>query len=260
MENSTAPKNSHRSPLRALRLGRPSSERSAQRPRPTAQRLYRARVKRGVDLIAGIALIVLLLPLLLVIALVIRFDSRGPVLFRQSRLGRDMEPFTVLKVRTMAVDSSSELHERYIAELAGSRLNGNGSGNGNGNGRHRENGNGADSIKKLTAAPRVTRVGRFLRRTSIDELPQLFNVVGGSMSLIGPRPALEYEIQYYSPLHFKRFDVRPGITGLWQVSGRNRLDFHEMLDLDAKYSQEATLATDVGILARTPTAAFRHGA
>ena len=204
------------------------------------------------------ALIVLLLPLMLVVALVIRFDSRGPVLFRQSRLGRDMEPFTVLKFRTMAVDSSSELHERYIAELAGSQPNGNG--NGNGNGQHRENGNGADSIKKLTADPRVTRVGRFLRRTSIDELPQLFNVVGGSMSLIGPRPAIEYEIQYYSPLHFKRFDVRPGITGLWQVSGRNRLDFHEMLDLDAKYSQEATLATDVGILARTPTAAFRHGA
>jgi lipopolysaccharide/colanic/teichoic acid biosynthesis glycosyltransferase len=206
------------------------------------------------------ALIVLLLPLMLVVALVIRFDSRGPVLFRQSRLGRGMEPFTVLKFRTMAVDSSSELHERYIAELASSRPNGNGSGNGNGNGQHRENGNGADSIKKLTADPRVTRVGRLLRRTSIDELPQLFNVVGGSMSLIGPRPALEYEIQYYSPLHFKRFDVRPGITGLWQVSGRNRLDFHEMLDLDAKYSQEATLATDVGILARTPTAAFRHGA
>ncbi len=257
MENSTVSKPRLRSPLRALRPGTRSPKSPAPRRSRAGQRLYRARVKRGVDLSASLLLIALLLPLMLVVALVIRLDSRGPVLFRQRRLGRDMEPFTVLKFRTMAVDASSELHERYIEELASPVSSANGNG---GNGRRPENGNGNGEIKKLTADPRVTTVGRVLRRISIDELPQLFNVVGGSMSLIGPRPAIEYELQYYSARHYKRFDVRPGITGLWQVSGRNRLDFHQMLDLDVKYSEEATLTTDIGILARTPTAAIRHAA
>jgi lipopolysaccharide/colanic/teichoic acid biosynthesis glycosyltransferase len=203
-------------------------------------------------------LIVLLLPLMLVIAVAVRLDSPGPVFFRQRRLGRDMTPFTVLKFRTMIADSSPELHRRYIAELARSQAgNGAAAANGNGNGSVAA-GNG--EMKKLTADPRVTTVGRFLRRTSLDELPQLFNVVAGSMSLIGPRPALEYELEHYRPTHFRRFDVRPGITGLWQVSGRNRLDFHEMLALDVRYSEEITLALDLGILVRTPMAAFRHAA
>jgi lipopolysaccharide/colanic/teichoic acid biosynthesis glycosyltransferase len=212
---------------------------------------YRAGVKRAVDLCLGLVLIVATLPIMLLLALAVKLDSRGPALFRQRRLGLDMRPFVVLKFRTMAVDSSPELHKRYIAELAGSERNGDS--NGNGNGRIGE-------LKKLTADPRVTRVGRFLRRTSLDELPQLFNVVGGTMSLIGPRPALEYELEHYSRSHYKRFEVRPGITGLWQVSGRSRLDFHEMLDLDVRYSEEPTLATDVRILVRTPLAALRHSA
>jgi lipopolysaccharide/colanic/teichoic acid biosynthesis glycosyltransferase len=256
MENSTAPKTRQRSPLKVLRLGSPSSGRTAREEGRTGQRLYRAGIKRAVDLVVGLALLILLLPVMLVVALAVRLDSPGSALFRQRRLGRDMEPFTVFKFRTMAVDSSPELHQRYIAELAGSSSNG----NGNGNGQHLSNGNGGGEIKKLTADPRVTTVGRILRRVSLDELPQLFNVVGGSMSLIGPRPAIEYELKHYGPLHFRRFDVRPGITGLWQVSGRNRLDFHEMLDLDVKYSEEAALVTDIGILARTPLAAVKHAA
>jgi lipopolysaccharide/colanic/teichoic acid biosynthesis glycosyltransferase len=199
-------------------------------------------IKRTVDLSAGLVLTVLLLPIMLLITLAVKLDSRGPVLFRQRRLGLDMEPFIVLKFRTMVADSSPELHKRYIAELANNR----GSANGD--------------LRKLTADPRVTAVGRFLRRTSLDELPQLFNVLGGSMSLIGPRPALEYELEHYRQSHYRRFEIRPGITGLWQVSGRNRLGFHEMLDLDVKYSEDATLATDIGILARTPMAAVRHAA
>ncbi len=252
MENSTAPKTRLRSPLRVLRHGNSPSERPAHRPSQARQGFYRAAIKRSVDIIVALLLLVPLLPIMLVVALAVRLDSPGPVLFRQRRLGRDMEPFTVLKFRTMAADSSPELHQRYIAELAGSRPNG--------NEQQRENGSGAGEIKKLTADPRVTTVGRILRRVSIDELPQIFNVLGGSMSLIGPRPAIEYELKYYSPLHFRRFDVRPGITGLWQVSGRNRLDFHEMLDLDVRYSEEANLVTDIGILARTPIAAVRHAA
>jgi lipopolysaccharide/colanic/teichoic acid biosynthesis glycosyltransferase len=188
------------------------------------------------------------------VAVVIRLDSPGPVLFRQRRLGRNRVPFTVLKFRTMAANSSPELHQRYIAELASSQPGENGAGNG----RRQET--DAGNIKKLTSDPRVTPVGRFLRRVSLDELPQLFNVVAGTMSLIGPRPALEYELKHYSPLHFKRFDVRPGITGLWQVSGRNRLGFREMLDLDAQYSESVAPVTDIGILVRTPMAAVRHAA
>jgi lipopolysaccharide/colanic/teichoic acid biosynthesis glycosyltransferase len=259
MENSTATHPRHRS-----QLGSRRREDSAARPSRTKQRGYREAIKRVTDLLVSLFLIVLLSPIMLVVAIAVRLDSRGPVLFRQRRLGRDMEPFTVLKFRTMADNSSPELHQRYIAELAGTRLGGaasNGHSNGNGNSpaNGRANG-GAAEIKKLTADPRVTGVGRFLRRVSLDELPQLFNVLGGTMSLIGPRPALEYELEHYSPDHYKRFDVRPGITGLWQVSGRNQLGFKEMLDLDVKYSEEATLITDVGIILRTPLAAVRDAA
>jgi lipopolysaccharide/colanic/teichoic acid biosynthesis glycosyltransferase len=252
MESSTATQPQHRSgqPFDGFPPDHPANR--AERPRE-----HTPALKRAIDLTVSLALIVVLLPIMLVVALAIWLDSRGPVLFRQRRLGRDMEPFTVLKFRTMAADSSPELHQRYIAELARSQA-GNGAAASNGNGGSVAATNG--EMKKLTADPRVTTVGRFLRRTSLDELPQLFNVVAGSMSLIGPRPALEYELEHYRPAHFKRFDIRPGITGLWQVSGRNRLDFHEMLDLDVKYSEEATLALDAGILARTPMAAFRHAA
>jgi len=256
MESSTATQHQHGSGLEAQRFDKLPLD----HPADQAERSRRhsgGALKRAMDLSVSLALIVVLLPLMLIVALAVRIDSRGPVLFKQRRLGRDRQLFTVLKFRTMAAGSSSELHQRYIAELARSQsANGAAAANGNGGSAAGTNGD----MKKLTADPRVTTVGRFLRRTSLDELPQLFNVVAGSMSLIGPRPALEYELEHYQPVHFKRFDVRPGITGLWQVSGRNRLDFHEMLDLDVKYSREATLALDVGILVRTPMAAFRHAA
>ena len=256
MESSTATQHQHGAGLKAQPFDKlPPDHLSDQAER--SRRHSGGTLKRAIDLTVSLALIVVLLPLMLIIVLAVGIDSRGPVLFRQRRLGRGRQPFTVLKFRTMAAGSSSELHQRYIAELARSQSD-NGAAAGNGNGGSAAGTNG--DMKKLTADPRVTTVGRLLRRTSLDELPQLFNVVGGSMSLIGPRPALEYELEHYRPVHFRRFDVRPGITGLWQVSGRNRLDFHEMLDLDVKYSREATLALDVGILVRTPMAAFRHAA
>jgi lipopolysaccharide/colanic/teichoic acid biosynthesis glycosyltransferase len=144
----------------------------------------------------------------------------------------------------MRAEASPELHRLFVAELC------------------RDEGQllDDDSVKKLTHAPRVTRVGRVLRALSIDELPQLFNVLLGEMSLVGPRPALEYELEHYQQDHFARFNVRPGLTGLWQVSGRNLLGFTEMLELDAEYANEASLSTDLKILARTPLAAFRHAA
>jgi lipopolysaccharide/colanic/teichoic acid biosynthesis glycosyltransferase len=137
---------------------------------------------------------------------------------------------------------SSESHQAYIAELAK---------NGNGNG---------DGLKKLTKDPRVTRVGAILRKLSIDELPQLFNVIGGTMSLIGPRPALSYELEHYGPRHYERFLVRPGLSGLWQVSGRNQLGFTEMLDLDADYAVICGPLTDARIFLRTPIAMVRDAA
>lgn len=194
--------------------------------------------KRGVD-IAGAALMLLaLIPFLLLIALAVRVDSKGPVVFRQRRIGRGGTRFTLLKFRTMTADASPELHERYIAELVA------------------EGGTGK-GLNKLTDDPRVTRVGAVLRRTSLDELPQLVNVLLGHMSVVGPRPALDYELRHYEPAHFDRFAVRPGLTGLWQVSGRNELDFREMLDLDVEYVHSGGPATDAKILVRTPGAVFR---
>lgn len=204
---------------------------------------WQLRAKRVLDVIFSLVLILLLIPMMLLTALIIRLDSRGPIFFRQRRLGRDMKGFTVLKFRTMQADASSELHQRFVAELC------------------RDDGPAeSDGVKKLTQDPRVTRAGRVLRGLSIDELPQLFNVLAGEMSLVGPRPAIEYELEHYCQDHFARFKVRPGLTGLWQVSGRSSLGFTEMLELDAMYANDANLSSDLKILARTPLAAFRHAA
>ena len=168
-------------------------------------------------------------------------DTGRPVFFRQVRLGRGLHEFRVLKFRTMKVDSTPDMHMDYIAKLATGQAD-------------------EDGLKKLTADPRVTAVGRFLRRTSLDELPQLVNVLLGNMSLVGPRPALEYELQHYQERHFERFAVKPGMTGLWQVSGRNTLGFTEMLDLDAEYARSSNLLTDLKILIKTPVAAVSRAA
>jgi lipopolysaccharide/colanic/teichoic acid biosynthesis glycosyltransferase len=207
---------------------------------PRDQRRAWPAVKRGLDIAISLAVLLVLAPVLAVIAVAIKLDSPGPVLFRQRRLGRNMAPFTMLKFRTMHPEVPSDPHARYIAALAG------GNGNGNGNG-----------LKKLTADPRVTRVGRVLRRLSIDELPQLLNVLADGMSLIGPRPALPYELEHYQARHYDRFAVRPGLSGLWQVSGRNRLGFMKMLDLDAEYARTSGPLMDTRILLRTPVAMVR---
>ena len=199
--------------------------------------------RRAVDLVAAVLLLVVLAPLLLIVALLVKLDSPGPALFRQRRLGKDMQEFTMVKFRTMRTDATYDLHARYIAGLA-----------------QEVNGAGPTELKKLTNDPRVTRVGRTLRRLSIDELPQLVNVVAGQMALVGPRPALAYELNHYEPAHFERFNVRPGMTGLWQVSGRSTLGFKQMLELDAEYARTASLGKDLRILLRTPRAAVRNAA
>ena len=198
-------------------------------------------VKRAIDLVLSALLLVLLSPLFLVLAFAIVLDTGRPVLFRQIRLARGLREFRVLKFRTMKLGATSEMHQDYIKKLATGQAD-------------------DDNLKKLTEDPRVTRVGRFLRKTSLDELPQLVNVFLGHMSLVGPRPALEYELQYYDEQHYERFAVKPGMTGLWQVSGRNELGFTEMLDLDADYASASNLVTDIKILVKTPMAAISKAA
>lgn len=192
------------------------------------------RAKRVFDLVAGVCLLVVLAPIFLAVGVAIRLDSKGPVFFRQTRMGRGRRPFRVWKFRTMAHDAPEDAHREYVRRLALGHLDDD------------------EGLKKLVDDPRVTRVGGLLRRTSLDELPQLLNVVLGEMSLVGPRPGIEYELEHYQPRHHRRFDVRPGMTGLWQVSGRNQLDFVAMLDLDVRYVEQMGPWTDLKILAGTP--------
>lgn len=192
--------------------------------------------KRPMDLLLASLLLVLCSPLLLAIAAAVWLDSRGPVLYRQERIGRNGKPFTLLKFRSMTL-SPDEGRHRELAE-AWFR--------------------GDEAVRgyKSMADPRVTRVGRFLRRTSLDELPQLINVLRGEMTLVGPRPAIRYELELYRPDYYRRQLVPPGITGLWQVSGRDRLTAPEMMALDLRYADECSPWLDLKILALTASALF----
>ena len=199
--------------------------------------------RRAVDLTVVVtALLVLAIPMLL-IAVAIRWSSPGPAFYRQQRIGRGGKPFTMYKFRTMRVGGSDAQHRELIArELRGEDTSVNGS-------------------WKIDCDPRVTRVGAFLRRTSIDELPQLINVLRGQMSLVGPRPCLDWEAEMFPARFAERFDVPPGLTGLWQVSGRSTMGTLEMLELDLAYVRGWSFWSDLGILLRTvPTVLRGHGA
>lgn len=184
--------------------------------------------KRMLDLTASFAGVVVLSPILLALAIAVRMSSEGPVLFRQKRVGLRGEDFTMLKFRSMVVNA-----EALLPKLAAERDSGN------------------DILFKMKDDPRVTRVGRFMRKHSLDELPQLFNVIGGSMSLVGPRPPLASEVEQYEDHVHRRFLAKPGITGLWQVSGRSTLSWEDTVRLDLSYVENWTLLGDLAILART---------
>jgi lipopolysaccharide/colanic/teichoic acid biosynthesis glycosyltransferase len=204
-----------------------------------------AAVKRGLDLLlAGTGLIVLT-PLLAAIWLAVRLSSPGPAVFRQERLGLHQRPFTMYKFRSMTVGNSDAVHRAYVSRMLTA------------DGAQSERVNG---LYKLDGDPRVTRLGAWLRRTSLDELPQLVNVVRGEMSLVGPRPVLAWEAELFRPEAMARFDTRPGLTGLWQVSGRNRLTMPQALALDVEYVRRQSLWLDLTILARTLPAQLRRGA
>lgn len=195
-------------------------------------------VKRTSDLIIAAVVSLLLLPFWLLFALLIKLDSRGPVFYKQERVGMDGRVFLFYKFRTMrpnADDASHrEFQRRYIAGQPEVRP-----------------GSDGRPVYKLQTDPRITRVGRWLRRLSLDELPQLLNVLRGDMSVVGPRPPIPYEVESYELWHRKRLDMKPGMTGLWQVSGRNRLPFEEMVRLDLFYIENWSLLLDVKIILRT---------
>jgi exopolysaccharide biosynthesis polyprenyl glycosylphosphotransferase len=195
-------------------------------------------LKRTFDLIFAALAITLLFPLWLVIALLIKLDSKGPVFYTQERVGMDGRLFLLYKFRTMKADADSELHREYQRAFIQGRAEAN-------------LGNETKPTYKLLADPRITRVGKVLRRISLDEVPQLLNVLTGDMSLVGPRPPIPYEVEAYELWHRKRLDMKPGLTGLWQVSGRNRLPFEEMVRLDLFYIENWSLLLDLKIIMRT---------
>lgn len=202
--------------------------------------------KRGIDIIGSSFLLLLCSPLFLVIALSIKLTSKGPVFFRQQRVGRYGRTFTFLKFRSMYVNCDATVHKDFVIKLIS-----------NNNG-HQDGSENAANVYKLTNDPRITRVGRFIRRTSLDELPQFFNVMKGEMSLVGPRPPIPYELAAYQTWHRRRLlGVKPGITGLWQVMGRSSVEFDEMVRLDLRYASTWTPWLDFKILLRTPLAVIR---
>lgn len=193
-------------------------------------------VKRALDIGVSVLAAVVTAPLLLLAAIAIRLDSPGPVLFRQERIGREGKPFRIVKLRTMAHRSDEVAHRCYIARLLSGQAE-----------TH-------DGLFKLADDPRITRVGRVLRRLSVDELPQIWNVFWGDMSLVGPRPPVASEAALYDDATRQRLRVKPGMTGLWQVSGRCELPYDEMVRLDIEYWRTWTPMRDVAILLRTPKA------
>jgi lipopolysaccharide/colanic/teichoic acid biosynthesis glycosyltransferase len=184
-------------------------------------------------------------PLLLCACLAIRLESPGPAIFRQRRLGRGKRPFTLHKLRTMRLEADPRIHREYVQQLI------------SGAERTHSDGEGRN-LYKLASDDRVTRIGRFLRKTSLDELPQLYDVLRGHMSIVGPRPVIPYEAELYPSSYDRRFAVRPGLTGLWQVSGRNERTYHEMVALDITWVERHSLALYLSIVARTPLVLMRR--
>ena len=202
-----------------------------------------SRSKRTIDIVAALVLLIFSSPIWLSAAVIIRLTSPGPIFFRQQRIGVDGAPFTILKFRTMHHGVSDAAHRELVTKMI------------------REGGVAPRGTPyKLNGDERIIEGVRWLRSTSLDELPQLINVLRGEMSLVGPRPPLPYEVEHYEDWQRERLSVRPGITGLWQVSGRNRLTFQEMCVLDRTYIRSWTLRSDAWIMLRTPWVMFvDHG-
>lgn len=222
------------------------------------QRLYFA-AKRSLDVVVAAIALLVLSPLMLLIAVLIKLDSPGPAIFTQKRVGLrrtrggtgrearwEVSTFDFYKFRTMKRDASADVHRAYVQAFIR-------------NDREAMAAvQGADTeVRKLLNDPRVTRLGAFLRKSSLDELPQFWSVLKGDMSLVGPRPALPYEVEAYQPWHRKRLEAIPGITGPWQVSARSSVDFDEMVKMDIDYIEHQSFWLDLKLLAQTPLAVLR---
>jgi lipopolysaccharide/colanic/teichoic acid biosynthesis glycosyltransferase len=216
-----------------IRIGRASSLVVPVAPTPVAYRV----AKRSLDLVASLLGLVLASPILLLVAAAVKLESRGPVLFRQERLGLGGRPFTVYKLRTMFSSAAEDRHRDHVRELI----------------RHEATDAPAPEgvWLPIPADPRVTRLGAFLRRSHLDEFPQLINIVRGEMSLVGPRPPIPYEVEVYQPWHLRRLAVIPGLTGLWQATGWGRLSFDEGVALDIAYIDRRSFWFDLRLILRT---------
>ncbi len=207
----------------------------------TARSSFVRATRRTLDFSVAALALLLTSPLLIAIAIAIKLDSQGPVLFRQRRVGRSRREFTIFKFRTMRQDADASRHRKYVQTLIGG-----------------ESQSERGRLYKLSVDDRVTRVGRVLRSWSLDELPQLINVLRGEMALVGPRPVIPYEVEMYPEDYLRRFAVKPGLTGLWQVSGRNERTYDEMVSFDIEYAEADSLLLDLRILLKTVPVVLRR--
>ncbi len=205
---------------------------------------WQRAIKRAFDLVAVTFGLILLAPVFIIIAILIKLDSPGPVFYKQSRIGEFGRQFQMYKFRSMHTDADPEIHKAYVTWLIKENIS------------PEDKGDESGSLK-MENDPRITRVGKFIRKTSLDELPQLINVFRGEMSLVGPRPPLLYEVDLYQDWHKRRFEVPPGITGLWQVKGRNRVSFDEMVRMDLEYIEHQSIWLDIRLLLQTPRAVIQ---
>ena len=184
-------------------------------------------IKRLIDIVASACGLVVLSPILLIVSILIKIESKGPIIFAQERVGKDLKTFKMYKFRSM-VNDAEELKEKLMKynQMSGPMF-------------------------KMDNDPRVTKIGKFIRKTSIDELPQLINVIKGDMSLVGPRPSLPKEVKEFEPWMKKRFQVKPGLTCYWQVSGRNNIDFEDWMKLDIKYIEDKSILLDIKLIVKT---------
>jgi lipopolysaccharide/colanic/teichoic acid biosynthesis glycosyltransferase len=216
-------------------------------PHLKRQRVARL-LKRAIDLLGSLALLVLLAPVFVLVGVAIKLTSQGPILFKQTRVSQFGRPFTFLKFRSMYEDADSTTHKQYVKDLIARGRNGDAA-------THALK---QDGLFKLSSDSRITPLGHFLRKTSIDELPQVFNVLAGRMSLVGPRPHPTYEVECYAIWHTRRIlEARPGLTGLWQVKGRSRTTYDDMVRLDLHYIDKWSVWNDLKILLETPWAVLR---
>lgn len=203
-------------------------------------------VKRAMDIAGSSLLLALLAPLMLAVAALVKLSSRGPILFKQSRVGQYGRRFTFLKFRSMRANNDASVHQEYVTKLIAGKA------------ERVQSGADGQSVYKLANDKRITPLGSFLRKTSLDELPQLLNVLRGDMSLVGPRPPIPYELAAYQTWHRRRvLEVKPGITGLWQVTGRSSVKFDDMVRLDLRYATSWSPWLDLKILLRTPRAVIK---